>query len=111
MDAPRQRFDTGLDDAQRERLACLAEEAGEIVQAVGKILRHGFDSAYDNGLSNTEILEKEIGDLRYVVERLVLAGDIDPDAVRRASREKIARFRKFTHFQPDSEDWRNGDPR
>jgi hypothetical protein len=31
-------------EAERERLAMLAEEAGEIVQIIGKILRHGYES-------------------------------------------------------------------
>lgn len=33
-----------LTPAQAERLAMLAEECGEVIQIVGKILRHGYDS-------------------------------------------------------------------
>ena len=36
-------FNTGLTDAQRERLARLLEERGEVQQIIGKVLRHGFD--------------------------------------------------------------------
>ena len=35
-----------LDCAAAERLAVLAEEAGEVVQAVTKILRHGYDRVH-----------------------------------------------------------------
>jgi hypothetical protein len=35
-----------LTDAEAERLALLAEECGEVVQVIGKILRHGYES-YD----------------------------------------------------------------
>ena len=31
-----------LTPAETERLAILAEECGEVIQAVGKILRHGY---------------------------------------------------------------------
>ncbi len=34
----------GLTDAQAERLALLLEELGEAQQAIGKILRHGYES-------------------------------------------------------------------
>ena len=101
-------FDTGLTDAQRERLACLAEEAAEIVQAVGKILRHGYDSRYHDGTTNTAALEREIGDLTYVVDCMSLAGDVDAGAIDAAREAKVPRFRKYTHYQPASEDWRPG---
>lgn len=32
----------GLSPAEVERLALLAEECGEVIQTVGKILRHGY---------------------------------------------------------------------
>ncbi|MDJ0712582.1 MAG: hypothetical protein QNJ14_19525 [Woeseiaceae bacterium] len=37
-------FSNYLDDHEAERLAILAEEAGELIQTIGKILRHGYDS-------------------------------------------------------------------
>lgn len=33
-----------LTPAEAERLALLAEECGEAIQAIGKILRHGYES-------------------------------------------------------------------
>lgn len=35
----------GLTPAEAERLALLSEELGEAQQAIGKILRHGYDSS------------------------------------------------------------------
>lgn len=34
----------GLTPAEAERLAMLSEECGEVIQIIGKILRHGYDS-------------------------------------------------------------------
>ncbi len=67
-----------LTPAEAERLAMLAEEAGEIVQVVGKILRHGFDSYHPENpqTTNRMLLEGEINDLYAVVGLLAEAGDI-----------------------------------
>ena len=100
------RFDTGLTDAERERYACLAEEAGEIVQAVGKIQRHGVDSQYPNGETNRQALGREIGELIFLVKRMIENGDVTNEDISRGDAAKLERFRKFTHFQDDSEDWR-----
>jgi hypothetical protein len=46
-----------LNPAQAERLAILAEECGEIVQVIGKILRHGFESTHpEGGPTNRQLL-------------------------------------------------------
>lgn len=66
-----------LSPAEAERLAMLAEEAGEIVQAVGKVLRHGFESRPPaGGRTNGEQLHRELGDLIAVVHGMMWAGDI-----------------------------------
>lgn len=90
-----------LTPAEIERLAHLAEEAGEIVLAVGKILRHGYYSKHpDGGPTNKEMLEKEIGDLMGVADLMVTAMDISPAAVDKARILKPERSKKFYHHQP-----------
>lgn len=57
----------GLTPAEAELLALLAEECGECVQAIAKILRHGNYSAnplLESGPQNYESLAKEMGDVR-----------------------------------------------
>jgi hypothetical protein len=39
----------GLTPAEAERLALLAEECGEVIQAIGKVLRHGYESRHPYG--------------------------------------------------------------
>lgn len=69
-----------LTPAQAERLTMLAEECGEIVQAVTKILRHGYESKSPllrYSPTNKEHLEKEISDLMGVVHGLTEIGDLN----------------------------------
>lgn len=84
-----------LSPAQAERLAYLLEELGEAQQAIGKILRHGYESrdptkatpTYDdnrggqNGWRNTSptnraMLERELGDVQRAVAMLCVAKDL-----------------------------------
>ena len=74
-------FDNGLSPAQSERLAMLAEEAGEIVQAVGKVLRHGYGSTHPaGGRTNRNALTAELRDLYAIVATMVALGDIESPA-------------------------------
>lgn len=57
----------GLSPAQAERLAILMEECGEVVQIIGKILRHGFESCSPYGHSqetNRQALIRELFDVK-----------------------------------------------
>lgn len=91
-----------LTPAQAERLAMLAEECGEVVQMVGKILRHGLDSfnPAEPAISNRLLLTRELVDLEAVIRALVASGDIyDPRGqdVRGAWQKKL----RFAHHQED----------
>lgn len=88
----------GLRPDEAERLAMLAEEAGEIVQAVGKILRHGYESYHpeNTNLTNRDLLAMEITDLLAVVEMM------DSDFNVGSGRDldlAIRQKRKFAHHQ------------
>jgi NTP pyrophosphatase (non-canonical NTP hydrolase) len=68
-----------LTPAQAERLAKLAEEAGEIVQAAMKILRHGYDSFNPDDPDhegNRAELERELGDLHAITGLMLERGDL-----------------------------------
>lgn len=93
-------FNNGLTPAQAERLALLAEECGEVVQAVAKILRHGYRSYHpDTGVYNVESLTREVGDLQAVVSLMMLCGDMEPKQVTEAVRAKLKKLRRWTHHQ------------
>lgn len=91
-----------LTEAEIERLAMLAEEAGEIVQIVGKILRHGYDSRHPDDLSgpdNREMLERELGDLAAVQELMSRDKDVSLLQIDDMRRRKLGRIYNYTHHQ------------
>jgi NTP pyrophosphatase (non-canonical NTP hydrolase) len=91
-----------LTPAEVERLSCLAEECGEVVQMVGKILRHGYEdySPFDESkTSNRHNLEKELGDLRYWMIAMCLVGDVRKDAIHHNADMKALRVVNYLHHQ------------
>lgn len=95
-----------LTPAEAERLAVLAEECGEVVQAVGKILRHGWESRWDpkggagQGATNREKLQEELGDIGALCSLMAVAGDISIDQVGERELYKLReRLLKYVHHQ------------
>lgn len=95
--------------AEIERLGLLTEELGESNQIVGKILRHGIDSCHPvNGISNKELLEKELGDVVAVMFLMIYNKDLDVDAIEAAMKDKLTKFRDgrgYLHHQTFESDW------
>lgn len=90
----------GLSPAEAERLALLAEEMGEAIQAVGKILRHGYESTHpDGGPTNRESLEWELGDIAAAVTLMCRAGDIESDVIDSHEIIKRESVKKYLHHQ------------
>lgn len=90
----------GLTPAEAERLALIMEEAGEVVQVIGKILRHGYESfsPFDQEqTTNRALLEREIGDLEWAVNLAATFGDISHQAVARARCSKGEKVCKYLH--------------
>lgn len=95
-----------LTPAEAERLACLAEECGEVIQVIGKILRHGFEdwSPLDVSQTTNRVnLEREIGDLSAVIDTMRFAGDVSDRGISKAADDKLAKLAKWTHHQPNSQ--------
>jgi len=89
-----------LTPAQAERLALLAEECGEAVQAIGKILRHGYKSRHpDGGPTNRGALERECGDVSHAIQRLIDAEDIDNTIITLRALEKSETVEHYLHHQ------------
>lgn len=95
-----------LNAAQAERLALLAEEAGEVVQAVAKILRHGYASTNPDGdreTTNRTALAKECGDFLAALRLATDARDFDDEDVRSYMAQKLRKVRRYLHHQPARE--------
>ena len=91
-----------LTSAETERLALLAEECGEVVQIVGKVLRHGYENVSSKDLeyiTNREKLVMEVGDLLVVLNYLFEANDINSEAVEKRVEVKNVEIKKWLHHQ------------
>ena len=88
----------GLPPAQAERLALLAEECGEVIQMVGKILRHGYESRHPNGgPTNREMLECELGDVCAAIRLMTGEGDLAECAIAQRRDGKLNDFHRHLH--------------
>ncbi len=89
-----------LTPAEAERLALLAEEMGEAQQAIGKILRHGYESRHPNGgPTNRRTLEIELGDVRHAMIRLCDSGDLSKQAIHDRADTKALTVAQYLHHQ------------
>lgn len=89
-----EKFSNELTDAQLEALAILAEECGEVVQRVGKVLRHGLMSRRPStGELNVKLLQDEIGDICAALDVLTDLGVISEDPVYDRHEWKLRKFR------------------
>jgi NTP pyrophosphatase (non-canonical NTP hydrolase) len=87
---------------EHERLSILLEELGEVQQAIGKILRHGYESYNpfdERKTSNRRSLEKELGDVRYAISMLTDCGDLSEHTIEEMKRLKNMKIGKWLHHQ------------
>lgn len=88
-----------LSAAQIERLAILAEECGETVQATMKVVRRGYDRKHPRkpGPTNRGHLEEEIGNVLNAVEMMVEAGDVRSKKIKESLESKRERVKKYLY--------------
>jgi hypothetical protein len=94
-----------LTEAEAERLSLLAEECAEVIQAVTKIQRHGYES-YNPDLpdlptspTNRDDLAREIGHVYHATQRMLDARDFSGAAVDLSRRQKAAKIAQYLHHQ------------
>lgn len=93
-------FTNKLLPAQAEMLAVLAEECAEVQQVVMKILRRGYDSynPFDESkTTNYDLLNKEVGDLVWVIKKLADNCGLNIKAVKESAKSKENRAEKYLH--------------
>ena len=92
-----------LSPAEAERLHLLSEECGEVILAIGKTTRHGYESYHPESITghptNQENLEKEIGDIMVAVELMEKAGDISLAAIQEHMEKKRKTLPRYLHHQ------------
>lgn len=90
-----------LNPAEEERLSILLEEMGESLQIIGKIQRHGYESAdptKDVRVTNRELLEMELGHVRNAMIMLCDARDLSKDLINAHTDHKAATIGKWLHY-------------
>jgi len=89
-----------LSPAEAERLALLGEEMGEAQQAIGKILRHGYESRHPGGgPTNRESLEEELGHVRFSIYMMGKAHDVSFTSMLAHKANKAESVKKYLHHQ------------
>ena len=98
-----------LTPAELERLAILSEEMGEAQQAIGKIMRHGYQSCNplrpvpeeENPATNQDELEKELGDVMFAIQLMCRNLDVTRSGIDRRVTEKAKKIGRYLHHQHD----------
>jgi hypothetical protein len=86
-----------------ERLALLTEACGRATQKAAAVLRFGWDAKSPHtGTSNDVALERELGNVRAVVNLMLDAGDVRLAELQSWQRAKKGTLAKWTHDQADS---------
>ena len=91
-----------LTPGEAERLAFLLEELGEAQQAIGKILRHGYESKNPlvaDSPDNRAQLTRELGDVKCAIELLYAAGDLSKQLVGVRASLKRKSVDQWMHHQ------------
>lgn len=88
-------------ESQIERFDLLQEESAEIIQAASKIKRFGLDNFHpkNEGRSNRQHLQNEIGNLLVILDMMIQEGDIDEKEVCIAAEEKKETIGKYLRYQ------------
>lgn len=91
-----------LTPAEHERLAFLSEECAEVIQAIGKIMRHGYKCSHPNRTTtNKNDLEREIGHVIAAYELMTIFNvvDLDMKNISNSRNEKLNTVRTYFHHQ------------
>lgn len=89
-----------LSPGELERLALLAEECAEVIQVVGKILRHGYTSTHPNdpdGENNRELLEEELGHVQAAQSLMIDKDDLSESSIKAHHKLKRAKVNEYLH--------------
>lgn len=89
-----------LTAAEAERLSLLLEECGEALQIIGKIQRHGYESAHPRAqtINNRYLLETELGHIMMAIETMVKNGDVSQTSINQSRDLKRISVREWLHF-------------
>lgn len=93
-------FHNGLGSSEQERLSLLLEECGEVIQIIGKIQRHGYESRNpdDPRFTNRQLLEKELGDVFYATKLMTAREDVGSTSIFERMDNRHIKLQQYLHF-------------
>lgn len=88
-----------MQSKQKEVLSIAQEECAEVIQAISKIFRFGFDAKHpDQELDNRQRLEEELGDLQCMIDLMIEHGIIDQKNVWKAQGKKFEKLKTWSNI-------------
>lgn len=85
-----------MNEKQREILVITQEECAEVIQEISKIFRFGLNELHKDGMTHTDKLELEIGDLLCMIDLLVEHKLINPDTIVTTKQNKQQKLKKWS---------------
>ena len=82
---------------QDEILRISQEECAEVIQAISKVFRFGFDGEH-NGKTNHQRLTEELGDLLCMIELMMQLNIVNESAVYKASLQKRNKLHQWSNI-------------
>ena len=96
----------GLTAAENERLTFLSEECSELIKAICKVQRHGYDNRNPDRPAegtNREQVAREVADVRFGIALLLATADIGTAIVEKHETARVnGRGRQHLHHQKDT---------
>ena len=91
----------GLVEKVTEILTIAQEECAEVIQVISKIHRFGIGNEHvgsQRGITNTEKLEEEVGDLLAMIDLLVDNGILRTEKLAEAKQRKIDKLHIWSNI-------------
>ena len=86
-----------MNDKQKEILLIAQEECAEVIVAISKVFRFGFDSRWpEGGVDNRSRLTEELGDLMAMVKLMDENGIINLEELSKAGERKITKLKTWS---------------
>ena len=73
------------------------EECAEVIQAISKCFRFGFDSEFD-GKTNHQRLTEEVGDLMCMIDLMIEKNIVDDMSVHKAALDKRNKLQQWSNI-------------
>lgn len=90
-----------MTDKEKEILSILQEECAEVIQAVSKCFRFGFESVHQDK-NNLQRLEDELGDLQCMISLLLENEIVNENNLNKAELNKFQKLQKWSNIFADT---------